>query len=58
MSLLDEPLPELKIFALKKLMSPYGDNSAASTEVKTLDKDMAVIDVFWPEISDYIQVPF
>ena len=44
MALLDEPLSELKSFALKKLLSPY--DSASGT---------AIVDVFWPEISDSLQ---
>jgi len=41
LSLLEEPMAELRTFALRKLMAPY-------------DKHAAVIDVFWPEISESI----
>jgi 26S proteasome regulatory subunit N2 len=44
LALLEEPLPELKSFALRKLMSSYDSSCGA-----------AVVDVFWAEISDVIQ---
>lgn len=51
LSLLSEPLPELQVFALKKLLSPFGAAHIPGGK----PGDIAVIDVFWAEISDYIQ---
>ncbi len=49
LSLLDEPMNELKSFALKKLIAPY--NSSC-----TIASDVSVIDVFWAEISDFVEI--
>lgn len=50
-SLLDDPQPELKSFALKKLMSPLSGLPDSTCAIGPL----SVIDVFWAEISDSIQ---
>jgi len=50
LALLSDPLPELKSFALKKLLSPY-EESGGPKLAKTRS---SVVDVFWAEVSEEI----
>ncbi len=52
LALLDDPMGELKSFALRKLMSPY--DPSGSTPQHPGSNPSAVIDVFWAEVSEAI----
>ncbi len=49
LALLDDPMPELKSYALRQLTSPYDLVGGVS-----LGSPAQVIDVFWAEVSDAV----
>ncbi len=56
-------MPELKSFALRRLVSPYQDFGAATSEVRrgapcatcAAGAPVSLIDVFWAEVSDAVE---